>query len=171
MIRAMQVLGPAGECLYLTRIGGDSGFALASAESFGGRVFITVVGGSDVEALRSFYATRFGNQPSPTKDVRIGAISRANQLPPETKHGLAVLPLGDGTLFELDRYPASCGARPRHHGDLPPGMAIVTCEIETITGDDLLAWPIPASLPPFAGGSSATLRGSAGELIELITRA
>jgi hypothetical protein len=166
MIRAMQVLGPAGECLYLTRIAAGSGYDLAPALSPVGRVFITVVGGPDIEQLRRFYETRFGNQPSATKDVRIRVLSRANGLPAEeTKHGLATLPLADGTLFELDRYPAGTGARPCRDGDLPPGMAIVTCEAAAIEGAS-----IESSLPPFAGARTTTIRGAAGELIELVER-
>ncbi|GIL41089.1 hypothetical protein [Roseiterribacter gracilis] len=167
MIRAMQLLGPAGECLYLTRIAPGSGFDLAPALSPVGRVFITVVGGPDIEALRSFYAARFGNQPTPAKETRIRVLSRANGLPAEeTKHGLAVLPLADGTLFELDRYPPGTGPRPCRDGDLPPGMAIVTCEVESIDGAT-----IASTLPPYVGARSATLRGAAGELIELVTTA
>ncbi|MDB5366694.1 MAG: hypothetical protein JWM77_2621 [Rhodospirillales bacterium] len=172
MIRAMQVLGPAGECLYLTRIGAGSGFDLARALSPVGRVFIAVVGGPDIEALRRFYQARFGNPPSPATDLRIRVLSRANFLPVETtRHGLAVLPLADGTLFELDRYPAGCTARPCGDGDLAPGMAIVTCEVDAIgDDDDFIAPPAASSLPPFAGARRATLRGAAGELIELVAR-
>jgi hypothetical protein len=172
MIRAMQVLGPAGECLYLTRIGAGSGFDLAGAASPVGRVFITVVGGPDIEALRGFYLARFGNQPSPAKEVRIRVLSRANGLPVETsRHGLAVLPLADGTLFELDRYPVNCTTRPCRDGDLPPGMAIVTCEVAAIGQDeDFISRPAASTLPPFAGARRATLRGAVGELIELVER-
>jgi hypothetical protein len=166
MIRAMQVLGPAGECLYLTRISADSGFDLAPALSPVGRVFIAVVGGPDIEALRSFYQTRFGNQPAAAKETRIRVLSRANELPAETtRHALATLPLADGTLFELDRYPAGTGPRPCRDGDLPPGMAIVTCEVDSIDGNSTLS-----ALPPFAGARCTIVRGAAGELIELIER-
>src|SRR5256885_5162493 len=51
MIRAMQVIGPAGECCYFTEIGADSGLNLAQALSFVGRVFIVIAAGSDVDAL------------------------------------------------------------------------------------------------------------------------
>ncbi|WP_202630606.1 hypothetical protein, partial [Deinococcus alpinitundrae] len=48
MIRAMQVVGPAGECLYFTQVGAGSGLDLARAQAPVGRVFIVVAGGSDV---------------------------------------------------------------------------------------------------------------------------
>lgn len=168
MIRAMQVLGPAGECLYLTRIAPGSGLDLAPALSPVGRVFIAVVGGPDLEALCDFYRTRFGNQPTAPAEIRMRMLSRANGLEPETtKHGLSTLPLADGTLFELDRYPAVTGPRATPDGDLPPGMAIVTCEVDALDEDGAM----PSSLPPFPQARRATVRGAAGELVELVTRA
>ena len=58
--RAMQVLGPSDEVLYLTRIIPEgSGFNLGSAQSYVDRVFIMVLGGASMESLREYYKTSF----------------------------------------------------------------------------------------------------------------
>jgi catechol 2,3-dioxygenase-like lactoylglutathione lyase family enzyme len=149
-IRAMQVLGPAGECLYLTDVRAEP--SLAQACSAVGQVFIVVVAGGDIEAMSVFYATRFANGISAPVDIPIGVISTANDLPATTRYKLALLTLPGGTRIELDEYPPNSGPRPTVPGHLPPGMAIVSFRAE-----------------PHAGG--ACLRGAAGEIIELCPQA
>jgi len=145
-IRAMQVIGPAGECLYFTDVHADEALAQASAEV--GQVFIVVVGGPDIGALSAFYASRFGNDISAPVDVPIGVINTANRLPADTRHKLAIMTLPDGTRIELDGYPPCTGPRATVPGHLPPGMAIVSFRVDDRT-------------------EAACIRGAAGEMIEL----
>jgi len=147
MIRAMQVVGPAGECLYLTEVGPGSGLRLPRAQSFVGRVFIVVAGGADLPALFRTYEP-FGNEFDPPVATRVRVISLLNGLPPETEHLHGLVKLGDGTLVELDEYPAVTRPRPRRAGALPPGMAIVTFTAHGV-------------------GPSRVIEGAAAELIEL----
>ncbi len=164
-IRAMQVLGPSGECLYLTDVGGDA--ALAQPRAAVGQVFIAVAGGPDLAAMTAFFATHFSNAMSAPVQVPIGVINRALSLPPETRHGLALLDLPDGTRVELDHYPPGAMPRPRRPGHLPPGMAMVSFRVQRLPQAAMLAPPACAGLPPFAAARSACLKGGAGELIEL----
>ena len=143
-IRAMQVLGPAGECLYLTDVRAES--SLAQARAAVGQVFIVVASGPDIDALCAFYGANFANEVSAPVAIPIGVISTANGLPPHTGHKLAIVTLPDGTRIELDQYPPSTGPRPTHPGHLPPGMAIVSFR---------------------TGGDGQFLHGAAGEIIEL----
>jgi hypothetical protein len=145
-IRAMQVLGPAGECLYLTDVRAES--SLAQARAAVGQVFIVVASGPDIDALRAFYGAHFVNEVSEPVAIPIGVISTANGLPPDTRHKLALVTLPDGTRIELDQYPPCTGPRPTQPGHLPPGMAIVSFRA-----------------PP--GQDARFLHGAAGELIEL----
>lgn len=145
-IRAMQVLGPAGECLYLTDVRAES--ALAQARAAVGQVFIVVASGPDIDALRAFYGAHFANDISEPVAIPIGVISTANGLPADTRHKLAIVTLPDGTRIELDQYPPATGPRPTRAGHLPPGMAIVSFR---------------ASVSHDAG----FIRGAAGELLEL----
>jgi hypothetical protein len=147
MIRAMQVVGPAGECLYLTQVGLGSGLKLPRAQSFVGRVFIVVAGGADLAALFHTYE-RFGNDFDPPVATRVRVISLANGLPPETEHRHGLVKLGDGTLIELDQYPEGTRPRPRNAGALPQGMALVTFAVRGLEDPRIV-------------------EGAAGELIEL----
>ena len=127
-IRAMQVLGPAGECLYLTDVRAES--SLAQARAAVGQVFIVVASGPDMDALSRFYAAHFANEISDPVAIPIGVISTANNLPAGTCHKLAIVTLPDGTRIELDQYPSNTGPRPTVAGHLPPGMAIVSFRVD-----------------------------------------
>lgn len=167
MIRAMQVLGPAGECLYFTRVGPGSGLDLAEARGFVDRVFIVVAGGAPLAPMLDWYQ-RFGNPLDPPVATPVRVISWANDLPPETLHAHALLGLGEGTHVELDEYPATCGPRPVAAGELPPGMAIVSFDWRGggMPGERSAS----ARLPGLAQAQSTTLVGPSGERLELIAR-
>ena len=166
MIRAMQALGPAGECCYFTQVGEGSGLELAAARSFVGRVFIVVAAGPDADALFEPYA-RFGNKQDAPVATAVQVISRAHGLPPETLHRHGLVRLPQGTLVELDQYPASANSRRMCAGALAVGMSIVTFEVPSLAGYPLLAATARCGLPGMAG-EAGCLRGVTGELIELI---
>ncbi len=169
-IRAMQVLGPAGECLYLTDVGGDPSLAAPAAAV--GQVFIAVAAGPDIAAMAGFYAGLFANPVSAPVRVPIGVVNRAQGLPPETAHGLALVTLPRGTRIELDEYPPATRPRATAPGHLPPGMAIVSFDVASLPerGDPAPPWlapPASCDMAPLAGRLTACLRGGAGELVEL----
>ncbi len=166
MIRAMQALGPAGECCYFTQVGAGSGLELAAARSFVGRVFIVVAAGPDADALFEPYA-RFANKQDAPVSTAVQVISRAHGLPPETLHRHGLVRLPTGTLIELDQYPASAGARPAVSGALAVGMAMVTFEVAALAGWPLLG-PVASCGLPGVEGRAGCLQGAAGELIELL---
>lgn len=170
-IRAMQVVGPANELLYLTRIPpGKSAFNLGSAKTDVDRVFIVVLGGADVAAMLDFYRSRFAlsvREPSP---ARVGVLNEAYGLPPEHEIQLAIVRLPQSFLIEVDGYPAEAIERPVPPGELPPGMAMVSFEIAALDSVDLefLRPPRNFMSAPYDGRRAAVTRGAAGELIELI---
>lgn len=164
MIRAMQVLGPAGECLYFAQIGPGSGLELAVAESFVGRVFIVVAGGPDLSALFATYS-QFANGTRPPVFSPIEVISKANGLPPDTEHGHGLVRLTHGTLIELDGYPPNTTPRALDATGLPAGMAIVSFEFSGL-GTFTQARATRALLP--GAGHTVTFKGACGELIELV---
>ncbi|MGQ0385136.1 MAG: hypothetical protein ACT4UP_10705 [Gammaproteobacteria bacterium] len=165
MIRAMQVLGPAGECLYFTQVGPGSGLDLATAESFVGRVFIVVAGGPDVRALFEPYG-RFANDVDPPVCTRVRVISLQNGLPGDTQYAHGLVKLGRGSLVELDEYPAVTRPRRVAARGLPPGMAMVSFSVAGATNDGQ-DWSGPA-LFPGDPAPAALMRGATGELIELV---
>ena len=148
MIRAMQVVGPAGECLYFTQVGANSGLDLARAQAPVGRVFIVVAGGPDVQRMFSTYA-EFGNEIDPPVSTPVKVISQAYGLPDDTLHAHGLVKLGYGSLIELDQYPPNAAPRVVPVGGLPAGMAVVSFEVERSAGNSLL-------------------RGAAGERIRLV---
>jgi hypothetical protein len=166
MIRAMQTLGPAGECCYFTQVGQDSGLDLATAQAFVGRVFIVVAAGPDAAALFTPYAA-FANAVDPPVATPVTVISKAHNLPLDTLHRHGLVRLTQGTLVELDEYPRSAQHRGSIDGKLPPGMAIVTFSVDALGDHPFIAPPAPCELPGIRG-SSACLRGAVGELIEIV---
>ena len=131
MIRAMQVIGPAGECLYLTEVGEGSGLSIAPALSFVGKVFIVVAAGPDADAMFKPYRP-FGNTIDPPVGTPVAVISAANGLPTDTLHRHGLVRLEGGTLIELDGYPTNTLPRKSAPGELPPGMALVRFSVSKL---------------------------------------
>ena len=169
--RAMQVQGPDGETLYMTRpIPGGTRYDLGVAETFVDRTFIVVVGGPSMAELRRFYGETLGLPAGEPTPFVIGVLARANGLPPDTRFPLAVVPLSPGHLIELDEYPAATRARPRRRGALPPRMAMVSFLAEA---PDKLAvkWRKPLrkiAAQPYGGRRVGVTVGPAGEWIEVV---
>ena len=172
-IKAMQVLGPAGELIYFTDVGSPqkSGFGLQPARTWVDRVFIMVVGARDLSALRDFYSAALGMPTTVPVPYRIGVLSRAYGLPDETLHKLSIAQLSDRFLIELDEYPAAAQPARSPAGSLPPGIAMVTFEVDEWRPDlPWLAAPGPHAGFPYGGRRAGVLRGAAGEYIELVER-
>ena len=176
-IRAMQVVGPANEVLYLTRIPppepGEEAPVRRSATTFVDRPFIVILSGPDIDRLREFWRTTFDVRVSEPMMARMTVLNKAMGLDIETTHPLAMARLTPEFSIELDEYPAEATERPQREGELPQAMAIVSIEVERL--DDysghFIAEPITVSDFPYEGRRIAYIRGSSDELIELIEAA
>lgn len=169
--RAMQALGPAGEPLYLTRfLPGGSTLDLGTAQSAVDRVFIMVVGGPSLDALRSFYRDTLGLPITEYGEWPIGVLAAAHGLPPDARFALAGAVLPGKFMVELDAYPPTARARRRAAGALPGGWAMVSFTATHL--DDLpVAWrspPRPIHAAPYDGRRAAVTVGPAGEWLEII---
>ncbi|MCL4721186.1 MAG: hypothetical protein KJ041_04375 [Gammaproteobacteria bacterium] len=169
--RAMQAIGPARELLYFTRVM-PSAFSvpLTPAASPVDRVFIMVVGGPSMDALRAFYGDTLGLPVGPVAPFRITTLSRALGLPAETTYPLAVAPLPREFLLELDEYPDRAVARKVRPGSLPPGPAMVTFGVEELDAVNV-SWraePQRISEFPYNGQRAGVTVGPAGEWLELV---
>jgi hypothetical protein len=123
-IRAMQVVGPSGEVLYLTEVKREvPPFDLPFARCSVDRLFIPVMTCPDREAALVHYEDLSGNEGL-RFDTRITVISAALGLDREHRHPVATLQLRGSTLIEIDQVP---GLRPAPFGgDLPPtGIALI----------------------------------------------
>jgi hypothetical protein len=170
-IRAMQVVGPANEVLYLTRVPpGKSNYNLGSARTYVDYVFIVVVAGKDMEAMRDFYAGKMKLPVTKPHEVPISILSDAQGLNSEHRYRLAAAQLPARFLIEIDEYPQSASVRPRRKDDLFPGMSFVSFAVKSIDSLDLelIQPPVVIKEAPYNGRRVALTVGAAGELIELI---
>ncbi len=172
-IIAMQAIGPAEELIYLTRIPeGKSLFNLGSAQCFVDRTFIVVLGGPDMQAMRSFYGEKLGMPTTDPASSTISVLAKAWGLPPDHSFPLGLVRFERDFLIELDEYPVGATARPQRQGELPPGMAMVTFGVKDLDALDVefLSAPRRIEHPPYSDRRAALIRGAAGELIELVER-
>ena len=170
-IKAMQAIGPANELIYFTNISHPekSGFGLQPARSYVDRVFVMVVGARDHSALSDFYQTTLGMPVTAPIPYRIGVLSKAYNLPVETRHELSIAQLSGRFLIEMDRYPGAASARYTVPGSLPSGITMVTFEVEEWQqGLPYVAGSARQSSFPYLGRRAGVLVGTAGEYIELV---
>ena len=170
-IRAMQVVGPAREVLYLTQVEGRvAAFDTPQAASHVDRVFIVVLGGTGLDALQDYYQTQFGMSRAPVMPSVVPLISARFGLPRNFNHSIATLQLPGQCYIEADEMPPAVAPRPCDPGQLPPGIAMVSFEVERlpeVLPSALGPTQVVPSLP-YAGRRSRTCVGAAGELIELV---
>lgn len=171
-IRAMQVLGPAKESLYLTSFKERlPEFDTPEPKYFIDRTFIVIVGGKSIDAINDFYTQHFGVAKAPVMPGVISVISAAHGLPHDTQHKLAALTLSGQSFIEADEMPQ--GTLPRESDDeLPAAIAMVSLGVEKLP-DSIDTWLAPAqtlAMPPYHGRRSRVCLGAAGEWIELIER-
>lgn len=127
-LKAMQAIGPGGEVLYLTEIGGEiPGFDLPTAGSFVDHPFIMVLASADIAAVGAFYA-RLGRPIGPEIAAAVPYLSEQLGLPRDHKHRLATIALDDCSLFEVDAFPEGTAVRPTSSIGLPSGIAMVTVD-------------------------------------------
>jgi catechol 2,3-dioxygenase-like lactoylglutathione lyase family enzyme len=149
-IRAMQILGPGRELLYLTQFKrAVPGLDVPDARCDVDRTFIVILGGPSMDALQDFYADRFQVPRAAAVESRVKGMSAAFGLDPEHRYPIAALPLAGQCLIEVDQMPDQAKARQGHAGRLPPGISVVSFA-SAVTGSE-----------------AGSLVGAAGEIIEL----
>jgi hypothetical protein len=169
-IRAMQVVGPAKEVLYLTRIPPRADDPSVGAQTFVDRPFILIVGGRQLDGLRDFYGTNFGAKVTPPVQARMTVLNKAHGFDIETTHPLSIARISAKYSIEMDGYPQTAIARPTKKGELPPAIASVTFAVDSLDAlkVPLLAKPRKVAAAPYSGRRVAMTRGAAGELVELV---
>ena len=168
----MQVLGPGEEMLYLNQVLADMpDLDLPRAGAEVDRIFIVILATPDRAATVEWYRDRLGLEEGASFTIPYSMINKAFGLPDDTQTTLTMVQKGRLPIVEVDDYPAAATVRPVHPGWLPPGNALVTLAVDRLDrlDPDLFLAP-PALLPgPLYGGRRAgTLRGPAGELLELV---
>jgi len=162
--RAMQVVGPGDEVLYLTR---NNDFATHTDVD---RVFIMVLGGSSLDSLSAFYSEKLGLSLDKPLQLPVPFMAAAQGVPADTLYPLRVAIVSKDYLLELDEYPAAVPTRPVKAGHLPPGTAMVSFEVPDLDVLDVVwrAMPEPVQNFPYNGRRVGVTTGPAGEWLELI---
>ncbi len=168
----MQIRGPDDEIVYLTQIRAQpQGVRLAAAESLIDRLFILVLASSDLDATARWFARHLGLVSRPEAVIRYAMLSKAFELPPDTRHRIGTGGHDLDVFLEFDQYPPGAAARPRTAGDLPPGIALVT-----LGHPDLDAVSAPWVSPPqardgviYAGQPQGVTSAPDGIMIELVS--
>jgi len=172
-LHALQVIGPPAEVIYLTEETDPEATLLPDPGSFVGRPFIMVLAGPDIGAVVDFYRSKFSvvGGGGTGDGASIGIIARAQGLPDDYKFQTGFMRFADhGHYIEIDGYPDSATMRPRADGQLPPGNAICSFNVNDLDelNVDFISAPVRESSMAYGDNRSASFIGPAGELTESI---
>ncbi|MEE4174783.1 MAG: VOC family protein [Xanthomonadales bacterium] len=171
-IRAAQVLGPHRELLYFTHVldPGLSRFRIGTAVTRVDRVFIMVLGTTNLAATTTFYEEMLGMPVSGPFPYRVSVLSEAWDLPEDTLHDLSIVQLEAEFLIEIDAYPEGAPRRSPTAAGLPYGPAIVGFQVASLDGVAKQSGrPVRVlDQAPYDGREVLFLAGPSGEGIELI---
>ena len=165
-IRAMQILGPSKEIIYLTQFKSKlDEFDSPSPRCDIDQTFIVILAGENLDQMQSFLHQELSVKKAAPMQSRIRAISKVFDLPEDTKYKSAALAIRGQSLIELDEMPSKAGPRTCRPGYLPSGISIVSF----IAHDSgLIDKTYDSNIPRFEKFQASTIKGNSGELIEII---
>lgn len=171
-IHAMQIYGPMNMSHNLAVDTGDPAKSnLPVAKSLVDRTFLIGVNGPSLKALSDFYVGTFQMTKGPDYDYPIPVLAEALNMPKDHKFALSLVRSAQkGNTIELHDLPAPGGPRAQVPGQLPPGVGVVSFGVKNLDALNVnyLTPPAVHAGKAYAGRRAATLKGAAGELIELI---
>lgn len=173
-IRAMQVRTNNNEFVYLTQVNdvAETDY-LPRATTFVDHLFIVILGSDDFDRTRSFYSQHFDVTLTDSKEMRLTGVNVAFGLEIETKHKLCLIRLAGKSAIELDAFPKEAKHRTIKPGELPPGIAMLGFEVDSLDRVTL-PWRGPVvrrDAPIYNNRRSAVFTGPSGEWVELIEKA
>lgn len=170
-IKAMQVIGPAGEVLYLTEVRAPVppfDLPLAPANLVD-RLFIPVLSCADRDAALAPYAALAGRDGLRFA-TKVTVLNRAFGRDISSQYPVAVLQLAGASLIEIDQVESASPLLKNSVG-LPSGIAMVSfivdhAQLTTTSANADHAQVVDA--PGYHHQCVLLQRGSAGEIAELI---
>ncbi|MEZ5514983.1 MAG: hypothetical protein R3F58_14035 [Steroidobacteraceae bacterium] len=173
-IHAMQVIGPAGELLYMTSLPAHRQILdLSPARYRVDRPFIAILGGPDAARMLDYYEHSTATSTIAPAPVIVQIINDTFSLPANHAVPLGIVKLPRDNLIEVDELPSIARARRTEPGRIPPGIAMVSFSCGDL--DELpIVWraaPRVLTEAPYAGRRSGLAVGAAGEWLELIESA
>lgn len=167
----MQVTGRGREMLYLNEVLEDMpGCDLPKAQSPTDHIFIAILATPDrTESLR-WYEDALGLEAAGSFTLAYSMINAAFSLPSDYQTTISMVQNGRLPIIEVDDYPPQAVTRPGDPLRLPPGNAMITLAVDDLdrVSAEFIAPPAPRDGPVYGGRRAATVRGYAGELIELL---
>ena len=166
-IRAMQVIGPANEILYLTQFKKNiPEFDIPKPRCSVDKTFIVVLAGKSLDEMQNYFHDNFGLSKATIIESRIRSISRAFHFPEDTKYKVAALALKGQSMIELDELPKEGNNRSSIYGYLPAGIAMVS--FLYFKSGARFKNTYLSSLPSHESTLCSVQKGSNNELIELM---
>ena len=166
-IRAMQVIGPSSEILYLTEFKSKlPEFDSPEARCDVDQTFIVILAGSSMNQMQEFYCDSFNLDKAAVMDSRIRAISRVFGNPEDTKYKSAAMPIRNQCLIEIDELPDGSETRSCEPGYLLPGISMVSF----LAYEDLYTNSLryECNLTHLKGKKCSIVHGNEQEIIELV---
>lgn len=170
---AMQMVGRGQEMLYLNEVRCDTPSSdLHRAASPVDRIFICILATPDLSGTVAWYRDRLSLDEGGRYEIVYSMINKSFGLPEDTTHQLAMVQKGRMPIVEVDAYPKAAAGRSVAEGMLPPGNALVSLAADDLDRLQLdwIAAPEERAGPIYAGARAGTVRGPAGELLELVER-
>jgi catechol 2,3-dioxygenase-like lactoylglutathione lyase family enzyme len=167
----MQATGRGREMIYLNEVRENTPSSdLPKAASPVDHIFICILAAPDRARAVNWYRDKIGLDEAGTYVLEYTMINKAFDLPAGTQSALTMVQKGRLPIIEVDDYPKKAGPRETVDGGLPPGNALVTLAVERLDMIDVdpLAAPCVLDGPIYSGRRSMTVRGPAGELLELV---
>lgn len=168
---AMQVHGRGKEMLYFneTRSATPSS-DLPFAQSPMDHIFIVILATPDREATVAWYRDRLRLDVGDTYTIAYSMINNAFGLPADTLSSLTMVQKGRMPIVEIDDYPDEAKPRRADPDCLPPANALVTLAVDSLDAIEVEWIEPPRRLggPLYDDKRAATVRGPAGELLELV---
>ncbi len=169
---AMQARGPDGEICYFTQIDDDPpGFSLPRASSFVDRLFIHVVGASDLDATQLWAERHLDCTVAMARvEMAYTMLARAFGQPLDARFTISTLKRGDELFLQVDQMPPEAVRRPQRAGLLPPGIAMTTLSAPSLDAVAGACIEPPARHDGmlYDGRRSAVLADPDGALYELL---
>lgn len=168
---AMQMTGRGREMIYLNEVRQNTPSSdLPKAASPVDHIFIVILACADRPAALDWYADKVKLDIGGSYTIEYTMINKAFALPDGTQSTITMVQKGRLPIIEVDGYPDTATVRPGPADALPAGNAIVTLAVDSLDALalDWITPPVIRDGPFYAGCRTATVRGPAGELLELI---
>jgi catechol 2,3-dioxygenase-like lactoylglutathione lyase family enzyme len=168
---AMQMLGRGREMIYLNEVRSNTPMSeLPPAASPVDHIFIVILACADRPAALDWYRDRLNLDIGADYTIPYTMISKAFGLPDTHLSTITMAQKGRMPIIEVDGYPEAATPRVNNDGQLPPGNAMVTLAVNDLDALalDWITQPIVSDGALYVGRRSATVRGPAGEVLELV---